>query len=67
MKKRLLAALLGMTMVAGLLTGCGSNGAKETTKTADGKIQINFWYSGGKTAVIADTNKLFHTYFNKGE
>ena len=51
MKKRLLAALLGMTMVAGLLTGCGSSGAKETTKTADGKIQINFWYSGGKTAV----------------
>lgn len=48
MKKRLLAALLGMTMVAGLLTGCGSNGAKETTKTADGKIQINFWYSGGR-------------------
>ncbi len=51
MKKRLLAALLGMTMVAGLLTGCGSKGAKETTKTADGKIQINFWYAGGKTAV----------------
>lgn len=51
MKKRLLAALLGMTMVAGLLTGCGSNGSKEATKTADGKIQIDFWYSGGKTAV----------------
>lgn len=51
MKKRLLAALLGMTMVAGLLIGCGSNGSKEATKTADGKIQIDFWYSGGKTAV----------------
>ncbi|MGN0350871.1 MAG: ABC transporter substrate-binding protein [Roseburia sp.] len=51
MRKRLLAALLGMTMVAGLLTGCGSNGSKEATKTADGKIQIDFWYSGGKTAV----------------
>lgn len=51
MKKRLLAALLGMTMVAGLLTGCGSDGSKEATKTADGKIQIDFWYSGGKTAV----------------
>lgn len=51
MKKRLLAAVLGMTMVAGLLTGCGSNGSKEVTKTADGKIQIDFWYSGGKTAV----------------
>lgn len=51
MRKRLLAALLGMTMVAGLLAGCGSNGSKEATKTADGKIQIDFWYSGGKTAV----------------
>lgn len=51
MKKRLLAALLGMTMVAGLLAGCGSKGSDEVTKTADGKIQIDFWYSGGKTAV----------------
>ena len=51
MKKRLLAALLGMTMAAGMLTGCGSNASKETAKTADGKIQIDFWYSGGKTAV----------------
>ena len=50
MKKRLLAILLGMTMVTGLFTGCG-NSDKETTITADGKIQIDFWYSGGKTAV----------------
>ena len=51
MKKRLLSALLGVTMAAGLLTGCGSSDTKETTTTADGKIQIDFWYSGGKTAV----------------
>ena len=51
MKKRLLSALLGVTMAAGLLTGCGSSDTKETTTTTDGKIQIDFWYSGGKTAV----------------
>lgn len=51
MRKRLLAALLGMTMAAGLLAGCGSSDSKEATKTADGKVQIDFWYSGGKTAV----------------
>lgn len=51
MKKRVLAALLGMTMIAGLFSGCGKDASKETTKTEDGKIQIDFWYSGGKTAV----------------
>lgn len=51
MKKRLLAMLLGMTMLAGVLTGCGNSASKEVTKTADGKIQIDFWYAGGKTAV----------------
>ncbi len=51
MKKRLMAGLLGLTITAGLFTGCGNNGAKETKRTEDGKIQIDFWYSGGKTAV----------------
>lgn len=51
MKKRLMAGLLGLTITAGLFNGCGNNGAKETKRTEDGKIQIDFWYSGGKTAV----------------
>lgn len=53
MKKRLLALLLGMTTALGLLSGCGSSASasKEVTKTEDGKIQIDFWYAGGKTAV----------------
>ena len=51
MKKRVLAVLLGMAMAAGVLAGCGSNGESNTVKTESGKIQINFWYSGGKTAV----------------
>ena len=52
MKKRILCALLAAAMAATLMTGCG-NGQKSggTQKTEDGKIQIDFWYSGGKTAV----------------
>lgn len=51
MRRKIAAFILGITMTAATLTGCGGNAAKETTKTADGKTQIDFWYSGGKTAV----------------
>lgn len=55
MKKRIVAAFLTMAMAVGMLTGCGTgnNGSASgaATTTADGKIQIDFWYSGGKTAV----------------
>lgn len=55
MKKRIVAAFLTMAMAVGMLTGCGTgNGGSASgaaTTTADGKIQIDFWYAGGKTAV----------------
>ena len=51
MKKRIVSALLLCAMATSLLAGCGGNSASETTTTADGKIQIDLWYSGGKTAV----------------
>ncbi len=51
MKKRVVSAFLVLTMAAALTTGCGNSGSGETVKTADGKIQIDFWFSGGKTAV----------------
>lgn len=55
MKKRIVAAFLTMAMAVGMLTGCGTgNGGSASgaaTTTANGKIQIDFWYSGGKTAV----------------
>ena len=51
MKKRIVAALLMMTLTTGLISGCGKSADSETTKTSDGKVQIDFWYSGGKTAV----------------
>lgn len=52
MKKRIVSALLVCVLGMSLVTGCGNNAkAAETTKTADGKIQLDLWYSGGKTAV----------------
>ena len=51
MKKRIVSALLLGAMSASLLAGCGGASEEEVTKTADGKIQIDLWYSGGKTAV----------------
>ena len=44
--------LVGMMTASLALAGCGSKSKSgETQKTDDGKIQIDFWYSGGKTAV----------------
>lgn len=51
MKKRIVSALLLCTMAASLLAGCGGSSSAETTKTEDGKVQLDLWYSGGKTAV----------------
>ena len=51
MKKRIVSALLLCTITASLLAGCGSKTASETAKTEDGKVKIDLWYSGGKTAV----------------
>ena len=41
------AVLLAVSL--SLLTGCGGK-APDDTVTADGKVQVRFWYSGGKTA-----------------
>lgn len=51
MKKKVVSAVLLMTMTASLLAGCGKGASNGPTRTSDGKIQIDFWYSGGKTAV----------------
>ena len=42
MKKRIVSALLVCVLGMSLVTGCGNNAkAAETTKTADGKIQLD--------------------------
>ena len=53
MKKRIVSALLVCVLGMSFVTGCGNKEAAvaEATKTADGKIQLDLWYSGGKTAV----------------
>ena len=53
MKKRIVSALLVCVLGMSFVTGCGNKAATaaEATKTADGKIQLDLWYSGGKTAV----------------
>lgn len=73
-KKNLWAVLLVCVMTATMgLTGCGSkSNASEPQKTEDGKIQIDFWYSGGKTAVnilgdiVEDFNESQDKYEIKG-
>ena len=49
--KRLISCGLIGVMALSLLAGCGGSDEAETTTTEDGKIQIEYWYSGGKTAV----------------
>lgn len=46
-KKTIMAVLLAGSLF--LLTGCGA-GAMEDTIASDGRVQVTFWYSGGKTA-----------------
>lgn len=79
MKKRLVATLLVSAMVIGTLAGCGSNGNGGTADTqnqaasseAEGKTEIEFWYSGGKTAVgvvqdiVDEYNAAQDTYYVK--
>lgn len=79
MKKRLVATLLVSAMVVGSLAGCGSNGNGGTADTqnqaadseAEGKTEIEFWYSGGKTAVgvvqdiVDEYNAAQDTYYVK--
>lgn len=52
MKKRIVSALLLCAMSTSMLAGCGgSSASSEPTTTEDGKVQLDLWYSGGKTAV----------------
>ena len=51
MKKKVVSILLLCTMGVSLISGCGTAKQAEATKTADGKVEVDFWYSGGKTAV----------------
>lgn len=51
MRKRVIAALLVCALGMSAATGCAGTAKAETARTEDGKIQLDLWYSGGKTAV----------------
>ncbi len=74
--KRILTGILAGAMTLGTLTGCKASvntgsAKREATKTADGKIEIEFWFAGGKTAVkviqgiVDDYNKSQDKYYVK--
>lgn len=48
MKKKIVSLVLTAALTIGMLCGCG---AEESANTQGGTVEIDFWYSGGKTAV----------------
>ena len=77
MNKKFMGILMTITMLTTSFTGCGTDniasGINQTQKNEDmkGKTEVDFWYSGGKTAVkvvqdiVDDYNKSQDTYFVK--
>lgn len=66
-RKKISLALAGVMTLA-LLTGCGKAEVSQGVATTNGVIEIDFWYSGGKTAVnvlgdiVEDFNNSQSTY-----
>lgn len=77
MNKKFIGILMTTAMLTTSFTGCGTDniasGINHTQKDEDmkGKTEVDFWYSGGKTAVkvvqdiVDDYNKSQDTYFVK--
>lgn len=77
MNKKFIGILMTTAMLTTSFTGCGTSniasGINQTQKNEDmkGKTEVDFWYSGGKTAVkvvqdiVDDYNKSQDTYFVK--
>ena len=77
MKKRLLGTLMTIAMLTTSLMGCSTgnttseNSQAHGTENMKGKTEVDFWYSGGKTAVkvvqdiVDDYNKSQDKYFVK--
>lgn len=49
-KKKIMLALAGI-MTFSMLAGCSNTASNKQSGTNDGVVEIDFWYSGGKTAV----------------
>lgn len=44
MKKRIISAMLAVTMIAGLITGCGGNSSDKGRAGEDGKVKLTLWH-----------------------
>lgn len=49
-KKKILLALSGLITIS-MLAGCSNTASNKESGNSDGVVEIDFWYSGGKTAV----------------
>jgi len=69
MRKKMLCALMCLTMVAGLMTGCGSDGksSKNDTKSDDGKVVLNVINYHVGTDYAADYYEYLFDAFQKTE
>lgn len=69
MRKKMLCAFMCLTMVAGLTTGCGSDGksSKNDTKSDDGKVVLNVINYHVGTDYAADYYEYLFDAFQKTE
>ena len=55
MKKKIASILLMTTVASSVLSACGTNSSTNSQSSAGSeagnKVEVEFWYAGGKTAV----------------
>ena len=65
MKKRFLGVLLSVAMVAAVLAGCGSSGAKETAAPAGSETEAASEAASGETEAAGNTGDVFTVGFSQ--
>ena len=65
MKKRFLGVLLSVAMVAAVLAGCGSSGAKETVAPAGSETEAASEAASGETEAAGNTGDVITVGFSQ--
>ena len=65
MKKRFLGVLLSVAMVAAVLAGCGSSGAKETAAPAGSETEVASEAASGETEAAGNTGDVITVGFSQ--
>ena len=65
MKKRFLGVLLSVAMVAAVLAGCGSSGAKETAAPAGSETEAASEAASGETEAAGNTGDVITVGFSQ--